>query len=252
MILEKHSVIWRLAPSNNIRILSDFIVSMQKRSIKSYVLRQGRLTSGQKRALDELFPKYGVSLTKAPCDFKTIFKREAPVVCEIGFGDGASLAEIACLNPDINYLGIEVHTPGVGRLLKTIEREKIENLRLINHDAVEVLSRYVADESLAGVHLFFPDPWPKARHHKRRILNKKFINLIAKKLIPGGFFYLATDWQNYAEQMMEVLSQTKAFKNQFGKGQFAPDRCGRPKTKFEQRGNRLGHDVWDLRFIRTR
>ena len=215
------------------------------RPIKSFVLRQGRLTRGQQQALDQLWSVYGIDYSTKQLDLDACFERSAPVILEIGFGNGESIMQQAAANPQNNYLGIEVHRPGVGHLLRLANEAGITNLRVINHDAVEVLQQQIADASLAGVQLFFPDPWHKKRHHKRRIVNAKFIQLIFTKLIPGGLFHLATDWQDYAEYMLEQMEQANGFSNIAGKGNYA-DKMERPATKFEHRGQRLGHGVWDL------
>ncbi|KAB7623386.1 tRNA (guanosine(46)-N7)-methyltransferase TrmB [Alkalilimnicola sp. S0819] len=219
------------------------------RRIRSFVRREGRLTEGQERALKELWPVYGLEPGTEALDFPALFGREAPVVLEIGFGNGDSLAEQARLYPERNYLGIEVHRPGVGHLLMHIERLQLENLRLMSCDAAEVLRRQIADESLSGLQLYFPDPWPKKRHHKRRLVQPEWTQLLRRKLAPDGFVHLATDWAPYAEHMMAVFSAAEGFANTAGDGQFS-DRGDRPRTKFEQRGLRKGHGVWDLMFRR--
>ena len=214
-----------------------------KREIRSYVLRQGRTTPSQQRALDELFPRFGIPFSNSLLNTKEVFERMAPVVLEIGSGMGEPTAEIAQQNPAIDFIAIEVHGPGVGSLLKKIEALGLYNLRLIRHDAVEVLERMIADASLAGLHLFFPDPWPKKRHHKRRLVQPSFAALAARKLAPGGYFHAATDWREYAEQMDAVLSnEPKLEKAAQGKN--------RSLTKFERRGMKLGHQVRDLVFRR--
>lgn len=222
------------------------------RKIRSYVLREGRLTAGQERAFETLWPIFGIDFIPGqPLDLTNIFGNDNPIILEIGFGNGASLAEMASNNPEQNYLGIEVHSPGVGRLLLEIEQRDLKNLRVIRHDAVEVLESGIAPESLDGIYLFFPDPWHKKRHHKRRILKPSFIQLLAHTIKPGGTFHAATDWEQYAEQMMEVLSTADdLFENSAGHGNFSPRPSYRPITKFELRGERLGHGVWDLIFNR--
>jgi tRNA (guanine-N7-)-methyltransferase len=214
-----------------------------KREIRSYVLRQGRTTPSQHRALDSLLPKYGLPLTLHPVEAKTIFGRIAPLVLEIGSGMGETTAQIAQAHPEIDYVAIEVHGPGVGSLLKKIDALELKNLRIIRHDAVEVLEKMIPDGSLAGLHLFFPDPWPKKRHHKRRLVQPPFATLAARKLAPGGYFHAATDWPAYADHMDEVLSAEPMLK----KTDEAKDR---PVTKFERRGIGLGHPVRDLLFVR--
>ena len=215
------------------------------RTIKSYVLRQGRLTRGQQQALDQLWPVYGIDFKPERLDLDTCFKRPAPVILEIGFGNGDSLLQQAVSSPQNNYLGIEVHRPGVGHLLRLAGDATVTNLRVINHDAVEVLEHQIPDHSLDCVQLFFPDPWHKKRHHKRRIVKAAFIQLVCQKLKPGGLFHLATDWQDYAEHMLAEMEQAKGFSNTAGKGNYA-ENTGRPSTKFEHRGQRLGHGVCDL------
>ncbi|MEJ1353077.1 MAG: tRNA (guanosine(46)-N7)-methyltransferase TrmB [Candidatus Sedimenticola sp. (ex Thyasira tokunagai)] len=221
------------------------------RPIKSYVLRTGRMTPGQERAFDRLWPQFGIDFNGQPLEFAQLFGNSNPVFIEIGFGNGESLAQMAAAAPENNYLGIEVHRPGVGHLLLKIEELKLKNLRVIQHDAVEVLAQGVADATLAGLFLFFPDPWHKKRHHKRRILKPSFVSLLERVIRPGGFFHAATDWEPYAEQMLEVMSAAdNTFDNSAGKGAFTPRPTYRPLTKFEQRGHRLGHGVWDLIFLR--
>jgi tRNA (guanine-N7-)-methyltransferase len=216
-----------------------------RRTIKSYVLRQGRLTRGQQQALDRLWPAYGIDFKPQPIDLASTFGRAAPVILEIGFGNGDSLLQQAKDNPDNNYLGIEVHRPGVGRLLHRAREADISNLRVVNHDAVEVLQQQITDNSLDCIQLFFPDPWHKKRHHKRRIVNPAFIRLVHQKLKPGGTFHLATDWEDYAQYMLTGMEQAQGFVNTAGMGKYAKD-TERPATKFEHRGRRLGHGVWDL------
>lgn len=222
------------------------------RPIRSFVLRQGRLTSAQERAFADLWPRYGIDwMPGSPIDLPGLFDNDRPVVLEIGFGNGDSLAEMAEQDPRHNWLGIEVHSPGVGHLLLQIERRGLSNLRLIRHDAVEVLTHGIAPGSLAGVHLFFPDPWPKSRHQKRRILTPDLVQLLARAIRPGGVFHAATDWEPYAGQMLELLeSFPETFENLAGPGRFSPRPPTRPLTRFEQRGERLGHRVRDLMFRR--
>ena len=216
--------------------------------IRSYVLRQGRVSNAQQRAREELLPRYGIPYAPAALDLGAVFGRGAPKILEIGFGMGETTAAIAASNLDRDYLGIEVHTPGVGALLKTAGGLGLTNLRVIQHDAVEVMRDMIAPRSLDGIHLFFPDPWPKKRHHKRRLVQPPFVALLASRLRPGGYLHCATDWQDYAEQMLSVLSAEPALANT-AKG-FAPRPDHRPQTKFESRGKRLGHGVWDLLFRR--
>ncbi len=222
-------------------------MQLTRRTIKSYVLRQGRLTRGQQQALDQLWPVYGIDFKPELLDLDHQFKRNAPLILEIGFGNGASLLQQAISNPTNNYLGIEVHRPGVGHLLHLANAAGISNLRIINHDAVEVLQQQIPLNSLDCVQLFFPDPWHKKRHQKRRIVNAEFVQLVWQRLKPGGLIRLATDWQNYAEHMLAVMGQADGFSNTASLGNFAQN-TGRPLTKFEHRGRRLGHGVWDLVF----
>ena len=220
------------------------------RPIRSFVLREGRLTPGQERAFRDLWPDWGVEFNAdTTLDPSGLFGNHNPVWLEIGFGNGESLAAYAQANPDINYLGIEVHGPGVGHLLLRIDELGLTNLRVMKQDAVEVL-RSLPDASLAGIMLFFPDPWHKKKHHKRRILQPAFVEEAARLIRPGGIFHAATDWEDYAEQMMQVLGDSEAFENSAGEGHYAPRPESRPLTKFEQRGHRLGHAVRDLVFRR--
>lgn len=221
------------------------------RRIRSFVLRTGRMTEGQKRSYDLHWPSKGLELEKGVIDLDEVFGRRAPTVLEIGFGMGDSLATMAAAAPEKNFIGVEVHSPGVGRLMHLIDESGIENLRAYCDDAVEVLERCIADESLSRVQVYFPDPWHKKRHHKRRLIQPEFVQLLRKKLQPGGVIHLATDWENYAEHMMEVMSAAPGFTNCEGEGQFAPRPEYRPVTKFERRGERLGHGVWDLLFEKT-
>lgn len=224
-------------------------VSKPRRPIRSYVRREGRMTDAQRRAMVELWPRYGVEPGDGALDFAAVFGRDAPVVLEIGFGNGETLAALAAANPQTNYFGIEVHRPGVGGLLRRLAAADISNVRVMVADAKEILARQVPDASLAAVHLFFPDPWPKQRHHKRRLVQADFVALVGRKLMPGAAFHLATDWCDYAHHMMAVLSASDVLENVAGAGRFA-ERGDRPPTKFERRGARLGHGVWDLLFRR--
>ncbi|HDP90268.1 MAG TPA: tRNA (guanosine(46)-N7)-methyltransferase TrmB [Thioalkalivibrio sp.] len=221
-----------------------------RRLIRSFVRREGRLTPGQQRALDSLWPRFGLELPAQSGDLKALLAGERPVTLEIGFGNGASLAQMAAADPAQLFIGIEVHRPGVGHLLQLVEKGGLENVRVICEDAVEVLKLHVPDASLDRLLLFFADPWPKKRHHKRRIVQPKFVELVAKKLKPGGIFHMATDWENYAEHMREVMEASPDFENTRGPGQFSERPDYRPVTKFEQRGQRLGHGVWDLLYRR--
>ncbi len=217
-------------------------------AIRSYVLRGGRMGSGQVRALAALGPRFVLPFQAAPIDAAAVFGRNAPLVVEIGFGMGQATAAIAALQPGTDFIGIEVHPPGVGALLQRIDEASLANLRLVQHDAVEVLGQMIAPASLAGVQVFFPDPWHKKKHHKRRLIQPAFVALIASRLAPGGHLHCATDWQPYAEQMRAVLSAEPLLANTCGG--YAPRPDYRPLTKFEQRGLQLGHGVWDLVFTR--
>uniref|UniRef100_E1T6Z5 tRNA (guanine-N(7)-)-methyltransferase n=1 Tax=Burkholderia sp. (strain CCGE1003) TaxID=640512 RepID=E1T6Z5_BURSG len=220
--------------------------ALHRRRIRSFVTRAGRVSTGQRRAMDELGPRFVVPFAPQQPDWNSIFGREAPRVLEIGFGMGASTAEIAAHRPGDDFLGVEVHEPGVGALLKLMGEQALTNIRIIQHDAVEVLEQMIAPDSLDGVHIFFPDPWHKARHHKRRLIQPKFVALLASRLKPGAYLHCATDWQNYAEQMLEVLGAEPSLQNTVDG--YAPRPDYRPVTKFERRGLRLGHGVWDLVF----
>ena len=217
--------------------------------IKSFIRRIGRMTTAQREALESLWSKYCLDHEKN-CDFALIFGRNAPVILEIGFGNGESLAKTAEENPDKDYIGIEVHKPGVGNLLAQLERKKIANVRVFYHDAIEVLEKCIPEHSLAAVHLFFPDPWHKRKHHKRRIVRPCFVRLISTKIVSRGYFHAATDWQHYAQHMLKILSVSEQFSNQSADKAYCPRPPYRPLTKFEQRGLRLGHGVWDLIFKR--
>jgi tRNA (guanine-N7-)-methyltransferase len=217
-----------------------------RRSIRSYVLRQGRTTAAQARAHRELLPRWGIPFQSAPLDLERAFGRAAPKVLEIGFGMGETTAAIAAAHPEIDYLCIEVHTPGVGSLLNRIEALGLANVRVIQHDAVEVLERMIPPASLDGVHIFFPDPWPKKRHHKRRLVQPAFVALLAARMKPGAYVHVATDWEDYAQQVLEVLSGEAALQNTAQGFALRPET--RPETKFERRGVGLGHGVWDLVF----
>jgi len=218
----------------------------QRRPIRSFVLRQGRVTNAQRRACEELLNVYGVPFAPAPLDLDRLFGRAAPQILEIGFGMGETTAAIAREHPEHDYLGIEVHTPGVGSLLKRIADLHLENVRIVQHDAVEVLEHMIAPAVLAGVHLFFPDPWPKKRHHKRRLVQLPFVALLASRMKPGATVHACTDWEEYAQQMLQVLSADRALENTAVDYAERPE--SRPETKFERRGLDLGHRVWDLIF----
>jgi len=228
------------------------------RTIRSFVLREGRLTPGQQRAFDELWARFGIGDAddpdwhgEAPLDLAAMFGNDHPVTLEIGFGNGDSLAAMAAAAPQRNFIGIEVHRPGVGHLLLKIEELGLTNLRVMRKDAVQVLKNALPEASLDRVQLFFPDPWHKKRHHKRRILQPSLVQLLARVIRPGGHFHAATDWENYAEHMMDVLTAADTlFDNTAGPGHYTPRPDERPLTRFEQRGQRLGHGVWDLLFRR--
>lgn len=231
--------------------MSDIEYEVKYRSIRSFVRRQGRMTASQERALAELWPKYGLKPGEELLDLDAVFGRSAPKVLEIGFGMGDALAEMALNHPEQDYLGIEVHRPGVGRLLARLEEQGCDNVRVFCHDAVEILQKQIPDNSLDRVLLFFPDPWHKKRHHKRRIVRSAFVQLIRAKLKPGGVFHLATDWEAYAEWMMEIMSAAEGFENLAGAGNYSEKPDYRPETKFERRGRRLGHGIRDLLFGKT-
>jgi tRNA (guanine-N7-)-methyltransferase len=218
------------------------------RHVLSFVRREGRLTSGQQRALDTLWDRYGVDASPGLLDLDKLFRRRAPRILEIGFGNGESLATMAQARSDADFLGIEVHRPGVGHLLMRIESLGLSNLRVLCVDAVEVLARQLPDASLNRIQVFFPDPWPKHRHHKRRLIQPDFVALLARKLKPGAHLHLATDWEAYALHMLAVLEAAEGFVNTASKFAERPDY--RPLTKFERRGLSLGHAVWDLLFQR--
>jgi tRNA (guanine-N7-)-methyltransferase len=222
----------------------------KRRPIRSYVLRTGRMTPGQERAYEDNWSRCGLLHADGLLDFDTCFGRSGPKVLEIGFGMGQSLVDMAAAAPAKNFVGIEVHKPGVGRLLHSMVDENVNNIRVYCHDAVEVLNDCIADNSLDTVQIFFPDPWHKKRHHKRRLIQPEFVAQLTRKIKPGGVLHLATDWQHYAEQMMEVLSAAEGLSNCAGSGQYSPRPDDRPLTKFEARGERLGHGVWDLLFVK--
>lgn len=216
---------------------------------KSFVMRSGHITQGQRAALERFMPQYGVDYQAETIDLKDIFRNDRPVIFEIGFGMGETTAQFAAEHQDQNLLGAEVYAAGVGSLLAKIEKMGLQNIRIIRHDAYEVLEKMIAPKTLAGVHIFFPDPWPKKRHHKRRLITPDFIELVCSRLAADAHLHLATDWPEYAEQMLAVLSAEKSLKNTAGAG-YAPRPASRPLTKFEQRGIALGHPVHDLLFIK--
>ncbi|MBI5782616.1 MAG: tRNA (guanosine(46)-N7)-methyltransferase TrmB [Gammaproteobacteria bacterium] len=220
------------------------------RSIRSYVRRESRITPAQVRALKQLWPRYGIAEGATALDWSTVFGRKAPVILEIGFGNGETLAATAAAHPENNYLGVEVHRPGMGTLLRRLETQDLCNVRVMLADASEVLTQRIPDASLSAVHLFSPDPWPKKRHHKRRLVQPDFAALVARKLASGGYLHLATDWPAYAEHMVAVLSRTEGLVDASGTGQFQKLVAERLSTRFEQRGRKLGHEVRDLVYLR--
>lgn len=222
-----------------------------RRSIRSFVIRAGRATAGQERGLAELFPLYGIETGSDTLDFDAAFGRQAPRMIEIGFGAGEALLEFAGQNPQLDCIGIEVHPPGVGHLLLGLEQFDLKNVRVISQDAVDVLQRRIAPASIARIHVFFPDPWPKKRHHKRRLIQPAFTELLAKVLATGGVLRLATDWEHYAHHMREVLDASPLFRNLSATDGFMERDASRVLTRFEKRGQRLGHGVWDLAYERT-
>jgi tRNA (guanine-N7-)-methyltransferase len=215
--------------------------------ILSFIRRQGRITQGQQLALDNHWNCYGLD-PESNYDFSQVFGRVAPLIIEIGFGTGDSLAKTAAANPENDYIGIEVHKPGVGHLMLLLDQQGLPNVRIYCHDAIDIIENKISDNSLAGVHLFFPDPWPKQKHHKRRIVRPSFVELLVRKLQPEGYFHAATDWHNYAENMLKILSAGVNLSNANPKGDYCERPEYRPLTRFEQRGMRLGHGVWDLIF----
>ncbi len=221
------------------------------RSIRSFVVRGGRITAAQERALDALWPKFGLEIDTRPLDPDAVFGRRAPLCAEIGFGNGENLAALAAAHPERNYLGIEVHRPGVGRLLLALEERKLLNVRVLCHDAVEVFSRQLASASLDEVLILFPDPWPKKRHHKRRLVQTPFVELVADRLRPGGVLRFASDWHPYAMEVLATLTACPMLRNLSPDGTFMQRPSERNPTRFEKRGARLGHSVWDLAFART-
>lgn len=221
------------------------------RRVRSFVRREGRLTPAQAQALEELWPRYGLELAPQALDLDAVFGRRVPRVLEIGFGDGEGLLETAGAHPERDFLGVEVHRPGVGRLLRGIADRQLSNVRVWCADAVEVLETQLPDDSLDAVHVFFPDPWPKKRHHKRRLIQPGFAALVRRRLKIDGVLHGATDWGDYAEHMRDVLEAAEGFENTLGPGRYAPRPGDRPLTKFERRGQALGHPVWDLIYRRV-
>jgi len=234
---------------NQTEQVQDDAEDLSQRRIRSFVLRQGRLTKGQARALETGFPQFGVNYAPELLDLNALFNRaDSKKILEIGFGMGETTAKIAQVLPDCDFLAAEVHTPGVGALLKLIQENELNNIRVIQHDVVEVLHNMVADGSLDGVHIFFPDPWHKKRHHKRRLIQAEFVQLLCTKLKAGGYLHVATDWQEYAEWVLEVLNAETQLENTAK--DYAVKPTYRPLTKFENRGLKLGHGVWDMVFTR--
>ena len=224
--------------------------TITRRPIRSYVLRMGRMTSGQQRAFDQNWERWGLEAADGILDFDAVFGRAGPRVLEIGFGMGQSLVAMAAAAPDTNFVGIEVHRPGVGKLLHSMSEQGVDNIRAYCHDAVEILRDCISPGSLDTVQVFFPDPWHKKKHNKRRLIQPPLVAQIVTRLKPGGRLHLATDWEDYALQMMAVLTAEEGLSNLSGEGKFAPRPACRPLTKFERRGERLGHGVWDLVFQR--
>jgi tRNA (guanine-N7-)-methyltransferase len=220
------------------------------RKIRSFIRRQGRITQGQQFALENFWDKYCLNPSEA-LDVRNIFGRHAPLCFEIGFGNGDCLVQLAAANPDNDYIGIEVHRPGVGHLMTQLERQGLQNVRIYCQDAIEILTDIIPDNSLTAVHLFFPDPWSKRKHHKRRIVQSSFVELLALKLQSGGYFHAATDWEHYAKSMLETLYSDDRFSNTSPTNDYCQKPAYRPLTKFEQRGLRLGHGVWDVMFTRN-
>ncbi len=222
------------------------------RRIRSFVTRAGRISPAQQRAIETLGPKFVVPFASQSLNFEDVFERKAPVVLEIGFGMGAATALIAADRRDVDFIAVDVHGPGIGALLKLMGEDDLTNLRIVEHDAVDVVEQMLLPASLAGVHIFFPDPWHKARHHKRRLIQPEFTALLASRIAPGGYLHCATDWEDYAEQMLDVLSCEASLVNTSAAGFSSASNpiASRPVTKFETRGKRLGHGVWDLVFIK--
>ena len=221
------------------------------RKIRSFVKREGRLTNGQAKALEQYWGTMGLEHNSGLIDAKALFTNDNPIVLEIGFGMGKSLVEMAKNAPELNFIGVEVHKPGVGACISLAQEQGVDNLKIFEHDAIEILADCIAENSLTTVQLFFPDPWHKKKHHKRRIVSPEFVEAIRKKLKIGGVFHMATDWENYAECMLEDMSSAPGYKNLSAANDYVPRPDSRPLTKFENRGQRLGHGVWDLQFERT-
>jgi tRNA (guanine-N7-)-methyltransferase len=229
-------------------VINDPVTTPRHRSIRSFVLRRGRFSPAQQRAYESLFSRFGIAFATVPLDLARVFGRTSPKILEIGFGMGETTAAIAKARPGDDFLAIEVHSPGVGGLLKLIEQERLANVRIVQHDAVEVVEHMLAPEALAGAHVFFPDPWPKKRHHKRRLLQSAFVHALAERLAPRGYLHVATDWEEYAVEILETLRAEPLLANT--SPGFAPRPEYRPLTKFERRGLKLGHGVWDILFER--
>ncbi|PZQ13482.1 MAG: tRNA (guanosine(46)-N7)-methyltransferase TrmB [Rhodanobacter denitrificans] len=223
----------------------------RQRRLRSFVLRQGRITPAQARAFDAHWARYGLDYAGQPRDLDAAFGRHAPRVVEIGFGNGEQLLHAGAHEPEHDFIGIEVHRPGVGRLMNGLAAAGLDNVRLYNHDAVEVLEHEIAPASLAQVRIYFPDPWPKKRHHKRRLIQPDFVEFLAGRVAPGGLLHLATDWADYAEQMLATVDASPSWSNRAGPGRYSPCPDWRIETHFERRGTRLGHGVWDLVYERT-
>jgi tRNA (guanine-N7-)-methyltransferase len=229
--------------------VSESAARAERRPIRSFVLRQGRMSAAQQRALDELAPRFQIPFAREPLDFERVFGRRAPCVLEIGFGMGETTATIAQSRPDVDFLAVDVHGPGVGSLLKRIGELQLANVRIVRHDAVEVVASMIAERSLAGVHVFFPDPWPKKRHHKRRLLQPVFVDMLARRIAAGGYLHAATDWDDYAQQILATFAACPLLANTAQ--DYAPRPAYRPLTKFESRATALGHRVRDVIFRRV-
>lgn len=224
------------------------------REIRSFVLRQGRMSAAQKRSYENLFPIFGIKGDAAGLlDAQAVFGNGKPLIVEIGFGMGTATAKIARENPQINYLGIEVHKPGIGRLLWEIEKAGLNNIRIIEGDAAEIMERRIQDNTVSAFHVFFPDPWPKKRHHKRRLMKRPFTDLLASKLLPGGYIYMVSDWEDYGNTALDELSSTPGLENKYSDsaGGFAEHQGWRPETEFEKKGIKKNHAVWELYFVKA-
>lgn len=228
--------------------------ALKNRHIRSFVMRRGHISAAQKRAIENTLPQYQIEYSEGLLDIDAAFGRHAPTVLEIGCGMGETTCAIAAAHPEVNFIGCEVFVAGVGALAKRIDEMQLKNIRIIRHDAVEIVRDMIAEGTLDGVHIYFPDPWRKARHHKRRLVAQPFMGLLASRLRQGGYLHCATDWENYSEQMLEILDAEPQLKNLYGQGHFSPvmgnPLCDRPRTKFQARGERLGYGIWDLVYIR--